>query len=34
MVRTPVASRSAARMAAHLRALRFWRSGLLKRWKS
>jgi hypothetical protein len=34
MVRTPVASRSALRIAAHLRRLRFWRSGVLKRWKS
>ena len=34
MVRTPVASRNAALIAAHLRRLRFWRSGELNRWKS
>ncbi len=34
MVRIPVVSPSALRMAAHLRLLRFWRSGVLNRWKS
>jgi hypothetical protein len=34
MVRTPVASRSALAIAAHLRRLRVCRSGELKRWKS
>jgi hypothetical protein len=31
MVRTPVVEESAFRIAAHLRVLRFWRSGVLKR---